>query len=138
MRKINSSSNEFCELQIIFTAYVTRAIQHQRWQYLRHLERYPFMEEWNDDLSLDSTFITGTDIMAELPILMQIENDILLRALKELTEREQDIFLSRVLGDKPFEQIAAKHGMRSRSAAMAYYRIVKKIRHIMEDLDDRL
>lgn len=138
MRKTNSGPNAFCNLQKIFTAYVVHAVQHQRWQYLRRMDRYPLMDEWHDDLSAELSCITDKDIMAELPLLMRIENDALLYALKELTDRERDIFLSRVLDDKTFSQIAAKHGLHSRSAAMAYYRTIRKIRRLMEVLDNEL
>ena len=138
MKKENYDSAGSCDLQKVFTAYVTCAIQRQRQQHFRRMERRSLREELQDTHDLESSITVENAIFAELPLLMRIENDALLCALKELTERERDIFLSRVLGDKPFEEVGAKYGLQRKSVAMAYYRVVEKIRHIMEEYNDRL
>ncbi len=63
-----------------------------------------------------------------LPVLMQLEDSALLRALKELNEREWYIFLARVLDDKDFETLAEETGLGYKGVSAVYYRTVQKIK----------
>ena len=102
MKNRDNNPTEFCYLQKLFTAYVTRAVQRERQQYLQRMERRLLWEKLQDGPDFETSFAAENNVMAELPLLMRIENDALLCALKALTERERYIFLYLVLCDKPF------------------------------------
>ena len=67
---------------------------------------------------------------------MQLENDRLLYSLKELDERERQIFLARVLDDKSFEELAGVIGLSYKGVAAIYYRALRKIRNRMKEADN--
>ena len=123
------------DLQHIFTAYVLRAVQNSRYDYIcRQKKRL----QW-ESLLEESWHEIETDYSAEfekvLPLQMQLGNDRLLVALKELTVREQSIFLDRVLAEMSFSALASKFGMSCAGAASAYYRAIRKLREKMEERD---
>lgn len=76
------------------------------------------------------------DIMGELPLLMQLENDKLLQALKELDERERQIFFARVLDEKSFVELASIVGLGYKGVAAVYYRALRKIRNRMKEAEN--
>ena len=67
---------------------------------------------------------------------MRLENDVLLYALKEISERERHIFLSRVLDEKSFELLADELGLGYKGVTAIYYRAIHKIKKIMEEMDE--
>lgn len=68
------------------------------------------------------------DMLLGLPVLMQIEDSVLFRALKELSERERYIFLERTLEGKSFEMLAQETGLGYKGVSAVYYRTVQKIK----------
>lgn len=73
-------------------------------------------------------------LFKELPLLLQLENDSLLYALKEINERERHVFLSRILDEKSFEVLAAELGLSYKGVAAIYYRAIAKIKKKMEEM----
>ena len=133
MWRRNEGQTEAEVQQNRFTAYVTTAIRRQRKAYIQKLSEKQAEESYTEyDLS-GLTYNQEEEIFAELPLLMQLEDDALLRALKGLTEQERHIFLSRVLDGKGFEALAAEYGMKYKGITTAYYRSVKKIKKIMKE-----
>ena len=120
-------------LQNRFTSYVATAVRRQRKAYIQKLSERQAAESCTEHELLELTYSQEEEIFAELPLLMQLEDDALLRALKGLTEQERNIFLSRVLDGKDFEALAAEHGMQYKGITTAYYRTVKKIRKMMKE-----
>ena len=75
------------------------------------------------------------EVLEELPLLMRLENDALLYALKELNERERSVFLARVLDGMTFEELADRMHLSYKGVAAIYYRALRKIRQKMTEVD---
>lgn len=134
MWRRNEGQTETEVLQNRFTAYVTTAIRHQRKAYIQKLSEKQAEESYTEYELSGLTYNQEEEIFSKLPLLMQLEDDALLRALKGLTEQERHIFLSRVLDGKGFEELAAEYGMKYKGITTAYYRSVKKIKKIMKEV----
>lgn len=84
----------------------------------------------------DDTYQAGrqeeTDLLDELPLLMQLESTTLQNALCQLSERERYVFLSRVLEETGFEELGAELGLGYKGAAAVYYRAAGKIKKLMK------
>ena len=132
----NNGHSESDVLQNRFTAYISVAIKHRRRAYvlqaigqqqLETLTENPVSSDYNDILE---------DVMSELPILMQLENEMLLHALKELDERERQILFARVLNEKSFAELANEFGLGYKGVAAVYYRALHKIRNRMKEVEN--
>lgn len=138
MRKRNSGQSEAEILQNQFTAYLSRAISRRKKAYIletmKRLQAENLMEEPGFEIAYD----TEHQILEELPLLIRLENDSLLYALKELTERERYVFLARVLDEKRFEELAVELGLTYKGVAAIYYRAVHKVKDRMREVDDEL
>lgn len=87
------------------------------------MEYYLEDEAW--DLEYDE------QVYHNLPLHMQLENDSLIYALRQITDRERHVFLSHALEEKGFEELAAELGITYKGAAAIYYRTIHKIRQKM-------
>ena len=134
----NDGQNEADKLQNRFTAYISVAIQRRRNAYIMQSVRQQQQETLTENPVSGSEYDILDDILGELPLLMQLENDKLLYALKELDERERQIFLARVLDDKSFEELAGVIGLSYKGVAAIYYRALRKIRNRMKEADNEL
>lgn len=132
----NDGHNEADKLQNRFTAYISVAIQRRRNAYIMQSVRQQQLETLTENPVSGSEYDILDDILGELPLLMQLENDKLLYALKELDERERQIFLARVLDDKSFEELAGVIGLGYKGVAAIYYRAIRKIRNRMKEADN--
>lgn len=132
----NDGQNESDKLQNRFTAYISVAIQRRRNAYIMQSVRQQQLETLTENPVSGSEYDILDDILGELPLLMQLENDKLLYALKELDERERQIFLARVLDDKSFEELAGVIGLSYKGVAAIYYRALRKIRNRMKEADN--
>ena len=121
------------DLKNIFTAYLAKAVWRRRRDYLNRQTLYQKKEYLQENSGTDVEETPENLWLEELPLLQRIENDVLFSALKTLTEREQDIFFSRVLGNRSFDSIAAKYGMTYKGVSTAYYRVIRKSRKLMEE-----
>ena len=136
MWRHDEGQSEAEDLQNRFTAYVTTAIRRQRTAYIKKLSDRQIMEDDAEYEQKEPTYSQEEQIFAELSLLMQMENDALIYALKGLTEQERHLFLSRVLDGKEFDALAAEYGMQYKGITTAYYRIIKKIRKLMEEAEN--
>lgn len=132
----NDGQNEADKLQNRFTAYISVAIQRRRNAYIMQSVRQQRLETLTENPVSVGEYDILDDILGELPLLMQLENDKLLYALKELDERERQIFLARVLDDKSFEDLAGVIGLSYKGVAAIYYRALRKIRNRMKEADN--
>lgn len=130
----NNGQGEAEKLQNRFTSYLVTAANRRRKDYINqrnrrlHMECYMEDEAWYLELN--------KQVQSNLPLLMQLEDDALATALKQITERERHVFLSHVLEDKGFEELATELGITYKGAAAIYYRTVQKIKQKMgEDRD---
>ena len=132
----NEGHTEADILQNQFTAYISVAIQRRRNAYIMQSVRQQQLETLTENPVSGSEYDILDDILGELPLLMQLENDKLLYALKELDERERQIFLARVLDDKSFEELAGVIGLSYKGVAAIYYRALRKIRNRMKEANN--
>lgn len=132
----NDGQNESDQLQNRFTAYISVAIQRRRNAYIMQSVRQQQQETLTENPVSNGEYDILEDVLGELPLLMQLENDKLLYALKELDERERQIFLARVLDDKSFEELAGVIGLSYKGVAAIYYRALRKIRNRMKEADN--
>lgn len=132
----NNGQSEDEILQNRFTAYLSKAIQRQRKEYILHAIRQKQIEKLLGELAEIQKCDFAWEEWNELPLLMRLENESLLYALKGLTERERYVLLARILDERSFEEIANRMGMSYKGAATIYYRALQKIRNRMEEVDD--
>lgn len=132
----NDGQNESDQLQNRFTAYISVAIQRRRNAYIMQSVRQQQLETLTENPVSNGEYDILDDILGELPLLMQLGNDKLLHALKELDERERQIFLARVLDEKSFEELAGVIGLSYKGVAAIYYRALRKIRNRMKEADN--
>lgn len=128
----NSGQGEAEKLQNRFTAYLLVALRRQQRDYVikkNQQKRYELLVE-------EDTYQAGrqeeTDLLNELPLLMQLESTTLQNALCQLSERERYVFLSRVLEETGFEELGAELGLGYKGAAAVYYRAAGKIKKLMK------
>lgn len=123
-------------MQNQFTAYINIAIRRKKNMYLAHKNRQLSFEFPAEDLEYLSELSFTRDFSDALPLFMQLENQALHMALKQIKDWERYIFLSRVLDDKSFEDLAVELGMGYKGVAAAYYRVIQKIKTKMKEVQD--
>lgn len=128
----NNGKSETEILQNQFTAYLATAVQRRRNDYLQQMDRRQQIESLTEDFMFMPECSIEQDMFLGLPILMQLEDSVLLQALKELSERERYIFLARVLDGKSFETLAEETELGYKGVTAVYYRTAQKIRRKME------
>lgn len=128
----NNGKSETEIMQNRFTAYLTTAVQRRRNDYIQQLDRRRQIESLTEDFLFMPECSIEQDMFLGLPILMQLEDSVLLQALKELSERERYIFLARVLDGKSFETLAEETELGYKGVTAVYYRTAQKIRRKME------
>ena len=130
MWKRNDGTDEVNAVQNRFTAYLVKAVQRQKYQYLQKLFQRQGQESSVDPMENPELWPEEVDLLAGLPPLAQIENQRLLYALMVLTERERYILLAHVLDERNFAALAGELGLGYKGAAI-YYRAVQKVRRSM-------
>lgn len=125
----NNGQGEAEQLQNRFTSYLVTAVNRRRKDYTNQRNRRLHMECYLEDEAWHLEF--DKQAQSNLPLLMQLEDDALTSALKQITERERHVFFSHVLEDKGFEELATELGITYKGAAAIYYRTVQKIKQKM-------
>ena len=124
----NNGKSETEIIQNQFTAYLATAVQRRRNDYIQQMNRRQQTESLTDGFPFMPECSIEQDMLLGLPVLMQIEDRVLFRALKELSERERYIFLERTLEGKSFEMLAQETGLGYKGVSAVYYRTVQKIK----------
>lgn len=124
----NNGKSETEIIQNQFTAYLATAVQRRRNDYIQQMNRRQQTETLTDGFPFMPECSIEQDMLLGLPVLMQIEDSALFRALKELSERERYIFLERTLEGKSFEMLAQETGLGYKGVSAVYYRTVQKIK----------
>lgn len=124
----NNGKSETEIIQNQFTAYLATAVQRRRNDYIQQMNRRQQTESLTDGFPFMPECSIEQDMLLGLPVLMQIEDSALFRALKELSERERYIFLERTLEGKSFEMLAQETGLGYKGVSAVYYRTVQKIK----------
>lgn len=129
----NNGETEAEKLQNRFTSYLLVAVRRQQRDYIlkkNQQERLELLAE-NDAWQLEVP--SESDMLGELPLLMQLESNALKSALEQLSERERYVFLVRALDEAGFEELAVTLGIGYKGAAAVYYRAVGKIKKKMKE-----
>ena len=112
-------------LQNQFTSFLSFAISNARIDYIRakikRLQREQITEQF-EILFAEETFQIE-DFM---------ENESVSQAIRRIHEKERYVFLSRVVEEKKFKEIAHALNMSEKGVAAIYYRTVKKLRDMLE------
>lgn len=128
----NNGKSETEIIQNQFTAYLATAVKRRRNDYIQQIDRRQQIESLTKDFPFMSECTIEQDMFLGLPVLMQLEDNVLLQALKELSERERYIFLERALDGKSFEILAEETGLAYKGVTAVYYRAIQKIKKKME------
>ena len=121
----NDGSSEHDILQNQFTSFLSFAVSNDRIDYIRakikRLQREQVTEQY-EILFAEAAF--------------QIEdftdNEAISQAIRRIHEKERYVFLSRVVEEKKFKEIAHALNMSEKGVAAIYYRTVKKLRDMLE------
>ncbi|WP_251209582.1 hypothetical protein [Acetatifactor aquisgranensis] len=81
----NNGKSETEIMQNRFTAYLATAVQRRRNDYIQQLDRRRQIESLTEDFLFMPECSIEQDMFLGLPILMQLEDSVLLQALKELS-----------------------------------------------------
>lgn len=133
MWRRNDGKSETEVLQNRFSAYVTTAVRRQRKEYLQTKNVVQATEQYLDYELFEPLYRQEEQVFEKLPILMQLEDNVLLYALKKLSDRERYLFVSHALDEKDFCELASEYGMHYKGIATAYYRIIRKIKRLMKE-----
>ena len=128
IRNGGKSDNEILQNQ--FTAYLAVATHRTKMEYLEQLIMDIKCVETLEEINNGEYVNEGQEI-ANLPIMMQIGNQMLLEALQQLGDRERYVFLNRALGEKSFARLSIELGLTYKGVAAIYYRAIKKIKQKM-------
>ena len=118
-------------LQNKFTAYVARAVQRRKKDYLKKLKNYQDHVCTLDEAEIAESAWIENEAAEKLPILMRIQNEALLDAVLMLSEREQYILLSCALKEKSFTELSQELELSYKGVAAIYYRTIQKIKKRM-------
>ena len=129
MYKKNEGISENDKLQNRFSSYVSMSIHRERMLYIKRKVRRLEFEVVLDEIHLDIADSTNfSDTFCE--------NDSLTYALQKLSAKERHIFLTHVLDEKSFEELADTVGLGYKGVAAVYYRALRKIRNRMKEAEN--
>lgn len=126
MHTRNDGKGENNILQNQFTAYLSLSVVRRKKDILKKQERLQRRElstDFQDDALLDAFSVCMPD-----PLPLEFENQALEAALDKLSPRERYIFFARVLNKRSFEALSAELGVTYSGVAVAYHRVVHKLR----------
>ncbi|SHO45444.1 sigma-70 family RNA polymerase sigma factor [Anaerocolumna xylanovorans] len=128
MKIHNDGIGESNVLQNQFTAYLVTAVRRQKIQFLQTKSRsmkweIPLdMQEERKELQFEQ------DLTPHLPLLEQLENNDLRRALVQLKDQDLLILTRKVLDERSFQEIANETGVGYKTVTSIYYRLLQKLR----------
>ena len=133
MQYRNDGIGESNILQNQFTAYLTSALRRAKLQFLRLKEKQKQYEISSELQEYLSEFQSNPDMLVSLPLLEQIENDILQQALQKLKERDRYILFAKIFDERTFEELSSELGIGYKGITAIYYRMLAKIRKELEE-----
>lgn len=130
-----------------FTAYLVAAITNKRIHYMKHKKHVQNLEsvqidlqeknyldfdtQYHDYLGEQTEFIMEDwERVHELLILLESEK--LVKAVKRLKKHERKLLFARVFGELTFAELGRKFDMKPKQAEMAYYYVIRKLRKELE------
>ena len=121
---IKNDGNGSNAVQNKFTAYLKIATRNYRIDYMKKKAKTQKPIVPLDDFE----YMTGEEVNFIMAIA---EYDALKSALKKLSDKERDILLERILGEKSFEELGQKYGIAYKGAAAIFYRTLAKLRTLL-------
>ena len=131
MRKQNDGQSTDDILQNQFTAYLVTAVKRRKAYYIRKKAQRRQAESPLELHDFDVLLQADTDLLTGLALLEQIENPMLHLALMQARERERYIFLTRILEERSFADLAEELGISYKATTHSYYRFIERIRKMM-------
>ncbi len=125
--------NKTDSVQNQFTAYIAVALQRRRNAYIIEAMQLKQVEVLTENPVSDGEYDILDDIIKELPLMLQLENEKLLMALKALGKRERQVILARVLEERSFEELVKMTGLGYKGVAAVYYRALQKVQKYMKE-----
>lgn len=132
----NSGQDEEEILQNRFTAYITSAVQRYRAAYIQKAQKHQQEISLIDAMLEDKPVSMEEEAMADIPLLMKLENNSLAQAMLQLSDRERHVFMTRVLEERSFESLAQEIGLSYKGVSAIYYRAIQKIKKYMKEVDE--
>ena len=131
MYKKNNGLTEQEKLQNKFSAYIETTIVRYRMTYLRYKSRnyIGLCENEEEFESIPDT----TDFVYDMCSAECISN-----ALKSLNEKERYVFVSKVIEERDFNEIAETMGMKYKGVTTLYYRAIAKLKTMLEGMYENL
>ena len=137
MWKHNDGVDESDILQNEFTAYVVTSVHRYRQRYLRGKKLRKHIMDLYDPLEDAPEIQCEPDMLDGLPVLARIEDARLQSALRQMRTRDLYILFAKVLGERSFPEIAAELGMKYKTVAGIYYRMIVKLKNELRGGDQR-
>ncbi len=131
MRKQNDGQSTNDILQNQFTAYLVTAVKRRKALYSRKKVQRQQAESPLELYDFDMSLQADSDLLTGFSLLEQIENPMLHLALMQARERERYIFLTRILEERSFSDLAEELGISYKAATHSYYRFIERIRKMM-------
>ena len=131
MRKQNEGKSADDILQNQFTAYLVTAVKRRKALYIRKKAQRQQAESPLELNDFDMSLQMDTDLLTGFALLEQIENPMLHLALMQARERERYIFLTRILEESSFSDLAEELGISYKATTHSYYRFIERIRKMM-------
>lgn len=92
MKEWNNSQREAESIQYRFTSYLVTAIRRRREEYIQRKNKQSQLEFVVDEKIGFPESGIEPDMLSELPLLMQLECNNLIYALKQISEKERYVF----------------------------------------------
>lgn len=131
MYKQNDGKSADDILQNQFTAYLVTAVKRHKALYVKKKARRRQVESPLELYDFEASLQPDTDLLTGLSLMEQIENPMLHLALKQARERERYIFLTRILEERSFSDLAEELGISYKATTHSYYRFIERIRKMM-------
>jgi RNA polymerase sigma factor (sigma-70 family) len=128
MRERNDGVGEDHILLNQFTAYLMKAVKNRKIQYLSHKAKLSRLEKMDAIIEPLEEF----DLLSGLPVIDQLEDRRLQKALHRSNERDLYILFTKTLGCRSLAEIAKELNMGFYAVTSAYYRVLRKLRQSLE------
>lgn len=132
----NDGTGEDNILQNQFTSYLLTAVRRRKTAYMKETYHRQKIELHVGFCDFDAISGVDIDLDANLPLLDQIENPLLLQALLQAKDRERYILLARILNECSFFELSEELGISYKAASNSYYRLLERIQRLMKGGND--
>lgn len=111
-----------------FTKYLVAAVQRRRWDYINHQTKKACIDNILISQLIEELFQVDHYFLNEHSVLEYLENEELIHAINKISTRERYVFLSHVLEEKNFSELAKELNLSYKGVAAIYYRTIQKVK----------